>query len=167
MKKFILVSILSVFVISVSAQSSIDKLFDKYAGQDGFVTISINGNLLKLAAAFGDEDDDEFLKHADKFTTIRILAQEDDFTISDNFYDMVIDEVSRMGYEEMMTINSHDSDVKILVKADGKIFREFVLVAGGDENAIIQIKGNLSYNEVKEMSESVKDGKGIHASMFN
>jgi hypothetical protein len=167
MKRFLLISLIASFAVSMSGQSSIDKLFDKYAGKEGFVTVSINGNMLKLIAAI-DDNDDEIMKRADKFTTIRILAQEDEFFDSENFYDLVIDEVNRGDYEELMTINSSDADVKILVRTDGKVFKEFLLIAGGDDNALIQIKGNLSYDDVKDMGESVKQGKGIHtSSLFN
>ncbi|TFH38729.1 MAG: DUF4252 domain-containing protein [Bacteroidia bacterium] len=167
MKRLFLVLFIAIFAVSLSGQNSIDRLFEKYSGKEGFVTVSINGNLLKLIASI-DDDDDEIMKHADKFTTIRILAQEDDNVAVENFYDMVIDEVNRSGYEELVTINSSDADVKILVKADGKVFSEFLLIAGGDENALIQIKGKLSSDDIKEMSESVKDGKSIHtSSLFN
>lgn len=150
------------FTVSLSAQSSIDRLFDKYQGKDGFVTVTVSGSFLKMMGDF--DDDDEFLKHSDKFSAIRILAQEDDFMEVDNFYDMVIDEIEKGGYEEMVRINSADSDVKIMVKADGDVFTEFLLVAGGDDNAIIQIKGRLTREMVREMSESVDDDN-IHFGM--
>jgi len=150
------------FTVSLSAQSSIDRLFDKYQGKDGFVTVTVSGSFLKMMGNF--DDDDEFLKHSDKFSAIRILAQEDDFMEVDNFYDMVIDEIEKGGYEEMVRINSADSDVKIMVKADGDVFTEFLLVAGGDDNAIIQIKGRLTREMVREMSESVDDDN-IHFGM--
>lgn len=150
------------FTVSLSAQSSIDRLFDKYQGKDGFVTVTVSGSFLKMMGDF--DDDDEFLKHSDKFSAIRILAQEDDLMEVDNFYDMVIDEIEKGGYEEMVRINSADSDVKIMVKADGDVFTEFLLVAGGDDNAIIQIKGRLTREMVREMSESVDDDN-IHFGM--
>jgi hypothetical protein len=108
-----------------------------------------------------DKDDEDLMKFADKFTSIRILAQDDDDIEVENFYDLVIDEVNKGGYEELVTINSEGDDVKIMIKADGKIFKEFLLIAGGEENAIIQIKGSFTYNEVKEMSKSVENEKGI------
>ena len=161
MKRLLFISLALILANVAGAQSSIDKLFDKYQGQKGFTTVTVNGSFLKFMAEIDDEDED-LMKFADKFTNIRILAQEDDELQVDNFYDLVIDEVMKGGYEEMVTINSEGSDVKILVRADGKVFKEFLLIAGGDENAIIQIKGNFSYDEVKEMSSSVKDGHGVH-----
>ncbi|MCF8222198.1 MAG: DUF4252 domain-containing protein [Bacteroidales bacterium] len=162
MKRIITPLLMLLFTASLSAQSSIDRLFDKYQGKDGFVTVTVSGSFLKMMGDF--DDDDEFLKHSDKFSAIRILAQEDDFMEVDNFYDMVIDEIEKGGYEEMVRINSADSDVKIMVKADGDVFTEFLLVAGGDDNAIIQIKGRLTREMVREMSESVDDDN-IHFGM--
>ncbi len=162
MKKIISIAVALLFTLSLSAQSSIDKLFNKYQGQDGFTTITVNGNMLKLLAAIDEDEDDEVMQFADKFTSVRILAQDNDGMEVESFYDMVIDEVNKGGYEEVVSINSSGDDVKILVKADGKVFKEFLLIAGGSDNAIIQIKGNFTYDEVKTMSESVKvDGGGI------
>ena len=161
MKRLLSISVLVLFTLAISAQSSIDRLFNKYQGQKGFTTVSVNGNLLKMFTDSDDEDDEDLMRFADKFTSVRILAQDDDEMDVENFYDMVIEEVNRGGYEEMVTINSSGDDVKIMIKAEGKIFKEFLLIAGGDENAIIQIKGNFTYNEVKEMSKSVENEKGI------
>src|SRR6056297_1130107 len=117
MKRIITPLILFLLVASASAQSSIDRLFDEYQGRDGFVTVTVSGNFLRMIGEFDDQD--EFLKHSDKFTAIRILAQEDDDIESGNFYDLVIDELDKGGYEEMVRINSSDADVKIMVKAEG------------------------------------------------
>ena len=154
------ITLMMLIAVTITAQSSIDKLFNKYQGRDGFVTITINGNMLKFLAEVDDSDDD-FIKHANKFTSIKILVQEDDEMEIENFYDMVIDEVNRSGYEEMVSVKSSDEDLKILVKADGRVFKEFLLIAGGDDNAIIQIKGNMTLDDVKEMGTSFKNGHGI------
>ena len=167
MKRILALLILAMFVFTVNAQSSIDKLFNKYQGQDGFVTVSISGSFLKILSEM-DDSEDEFMRHASKFSTIRILAQEDDNMEVENFYNMVIDEVDKGGYEEMVTVNSSDADVKVLVKIEENIYREFLVIAGGDENAIIQIKGSMSFEDVKDMSKSINDGDGIHTiDIFN
>ncbi|MEE4215231.1 MAG: DUF4252 domain-containing protein [Bacteroidales bacterium] len=155
MKRIITPIVLFVFALTLNAQSSIDRLFDRYQGADGFVTVTVSGNFLKLAGAF--DDDDEFLKHADKFTSIRILAQEDDDVVVENFYDMVMDELTKGGYEEMVRVNSSDTDLKIMVRAEGDIFTEFLLVTGGDDNAIIQIKGRLTEKIMKEIADELED----------
>ena len=60
MKKLLLFAVLSITFTFVYGQKSIDALFDKYAGKDGFTTVTINGSLLKLARCFdssADHDD--------------------------------------------------------------------------------------------------------------
>lgn len=157
MKKILTLIVLIVCTISLSAQTSIDRLFERYQGVDGFVTVTVSGNFLKMIGEFDDDDDDEFMKNAENFTSIRILAQEDENMEVENFYDEVMEELDKGGYEEMVRVNSSDADVKIMVKAEGRIFTEFLVVAGGDDNAIIQIKGRLTEKIVKEMSESIND----------
>lgn len=155
MKKIITPIVLFLFALTVNAQSSIDRLFDRYQGVDGFVTVTLSGSFLKLAGHF--DDDEELLKHADKFTSIRILAQEDDNMDVENFHDMIMDELDGGGYEEMVRVNSSDADLKIMVRAEGNIFTEFLLVAGGDDNAIIQIKGRLTEKTMKEIADDLED----------
>jgi hypothetical protein len=58
MKKLLVFIVLTVTATLVYGQKSIDDLFEKYAGRDGFTTVTINGNLLKLAHCLGDNDDE-------------------------------------------------------------------------------------------------------------
>lgn len=169
MKRAITTTLILVFTMTgLFAQSRIDQLFEKYQGREGFVSLTISGNMLRLFAALDDNDSDPVMRHAAKFTSVRLLAKEDDLVESENFYDSVIKELMKGGYEEMMSVNSTDVDVKMLLLTDGDIFREFILIAGGEENAIIQIRGNLTYDDIREISSSVNNGEGMHAlNMFH
>ncbi len=157
-----LIGTIALFLISVSlnAQKSIDALFEKYAGKDGFVTVTINGNLLKLAAmADHDKDAGSMPKN---LSLIRILAQEDSSLKVDNFYTSILKDLDLKQYEEFMQVKSHGEDVKMLVKADGDNFREFLLIVGGkDNNALIQIKGNMSLAEARKFAEGAKKEHGM------
>ena len=157
MKKLILFTVLSVFVTVVSGQKSIDALFDKYAGKDGFTTLTLNGSLLKLFACL--DDDEEASMPAD-ITEIRILTQEDKSINVGNFYDMVINDIDLSKYEEFMRVKETDQDVRMLVRAEGKNFKEFLLISGGNDNAVIQIKGNMSFDEAKKFSSDAKKNHG-------
>ena len=159
MKKLLLFAVLAITLPVVYGQKSIDALFDKYAGKDGFTTVTINGNLLKLARCLDDRDDD-----VDRIplniTSIRILTQEDKTLKVENFYDMVMKDIDLGAFEEFMRVKEADQELKILVRTDGKIFREFLLIAGGDDNVLIQIKGEFSLDEVKKLSEDVRKNDG-------
>jgi len=159
MKRIITPIVLFVFALTVNAQSSIDRLFDRYQGVDGFVTVTVSGSFLKLAGHF--DDDEDLLKYADKFSSIRILAQEDDNMDVENFHDMIMDELENGGYEEMVRVNSSDTDLKIMVKAEGDIFSEFLLVTGGEDNVLIQIKGRMTEKMMKEIAEDLEDDNRV------
>lgn len=78
----------------------------------------------------------------------------------DNFYDMVIKDIDLNNYEEFMRVKETHQDLRMLVRADGDKFREFLLIAGGDDNALIQIKGNLTLRDAKRFSEDARKDHG-------
>jgi hypothetical protein len=46
------------------------------------------------------------------------------------------------------------------VRTEGNVFKEFLLIAGGNDNALIQIKGNLTLGEAKKLSEEAEKDHG-------
>jgi len=163
MKRIILILALSITAVTLNAQKSIDALFTKYAGKDGFVTLSISGNLLKLIDVLDedDTDNDSDISRAN-ITEIRILAQEDENLKVENFYDLVIKDIDIDNYEDFMRIRESDQDVRMMVRTEGNKFKEFLLIAGGEDNVLIQIKGNMTYAEAKKFSEKAKKDHGMN-----
>jgi len=155
MKKLLLFALLLITGTIVSGQKSIDALFDRYAGKDGFTTVTISGNLLKLAACLDDENENDDPLPAD-ISEIRILTQDNDSMKVDNFYDLVIKDIDLGKYEEFMSVKESDQDLKMLVRSEGRVFKEFLLIAGGKDNALIQIKGNMTYKEARKFSNDAK-----------
>jgi hypothetical protein len=158
MKRIILVIALIISASTAYGQKSIDALFDKYSGKDGFVTVTFTGNLLKLI--FEDENNDNPVPSG--ITELRILAQEDDNQNAENFYDLAIKGIDLNNYEEFMRVKEKNQDVRMLVRAEGNKFREFLLIAGGEDNVIIQLKGEMTYKEAKKFSEDAKKNRGLN-----
>ncbi len=145
----------------VYGQKSIDALFDKYAGKDGFTTVTIDGNLLKLAKCFDNSDDNDDCSIPANITQIRILTQEDKSIPVGNFYDMVIRDIDLNSYDEFMRVKESDQDLRMLVRTDGNKFKEFLLIAGGEDNAIIQIKGSLTFADAKKISHDARKNNRV------
>lgn len=99
MKKLILIAGLMI-PLAAMGQRSIDRLFDRYAGRDGFTTITLTGDLLKLAANFGDEDDRDINA---RITGIRILTEDDETRGTVNFLDIISRDLDDKDYEEFMS----------------------------------------------------------------
>jgi basic membrane lipoprotein Med (substrate-binding protein (PBP1-ABC) superfamily) len=159
MKKLLLLLFLTGTLTVAYGQKSIDALFDKYAGRDGFTTVTVNGNLLKLIGCFDDDEDDDSLPA--NVTEIRILAQDDDSMEVENFYDQAIKGLNLNQYEEFMRVKESDQDLRMLVRAEGRKFKEFLLIAGGEDNAVIQIKGEMTFAEAKKFSNDAKKNNGL------
>ena len=163
MKKLSVLFVLLITFTFAYGQKSIDALFDKYAGKDGFTTVTINGNLLKFVHSIDkDNDGDDFPAN---ITEIRILSQDDEEMAVDNFYKLVIKDIDLNNYEEFMRVKESDQDLRMLVRTEGDKFKEFLLIAGGKDNTIIQIKANMTYDEAKKFSsvEGKKHGLNITA----
>ena len=159
MKRLLLLIVLAITATLVYGQKSIDDLFERYAGKDGFTTVTFDGNLLKLAHCLGDSDDENSIPA--NITEIRILAQDRDGMQVDNFYDLVMKDINLQNYDEFMRVKKSDEDVRMLVRSDGNKFKEFLLIAGGKDNAVIQIKGDLSFNDAKKLSSDARKNNGV------
>jgi hypothetical protein len=160
MKRLLFLVFLISFAPFVSGQKSIDLLFDKYAGKDGFTTVTINGNLLKLFGCGNNNYYDDDCSMPAHVNLIRVLAQEDSSINVENFYTMVIKDINLSLYDEFMRIKKSDQDLRMLVRTDGDMFKEFLLIAGGEDNALIQIKGEMTFKEAKKFSEDAKKDNG-------
>ena len=160
MKKITGIIAIAFLSTTLFAQKSIDALFEKYGGKDGFVTVTINGNLLKLAAALDEDEDSDIPKN---ITSIRILAEDDESEGKvENFYDLVIKDIDISKYEEFMRIKESNQDVRMLVRTEGDKFSEFLLIVGGDDNALIQIKGNMTLKEAKKFADDAQKEHGTN-----
>lgn len=150
--------VLVILMVNISAfgQKSVDALFARYAGDDDFVTVTINANLLKLAKLMdGCDNDDDYWPA--NITRIRILAQENDHRKTGNFYEMVERELDRKNYEEFMRIKKSDQDLVMLVRVQGRSYKEFLLIGGGEDNLIIQVKGNMTFKEARRFADKMRD----------
>jgi hypothetical protein len=154
MKRFLVIIVLTISATLAYSQKSIDDLFERYAGKDGFTTVTINGNLLKLAHCLGDNDNES--SFSANITEIRVLAQEDKSMNVENFYNMVINDIDLKNYDEFMRVKKSDEDLRMLVRSEGNKFREFLLIAGGTDNALIQVKGSMTFEDAKKFSKDAE-----------
>jgi hypothetical protein len=159
MKRILWILILTASFSFVYGQKSIDALFSKYAGNDGFVTITLKGNLLKLLRS--EIDEGEKCQWPGKITEIRILVQEDEGIRVENFYDVVMKDINVRDYEEFMRVKDSDQDLRILVRTEGDVISEFLMIGGGEDNLIIQIRGKITFEEAENLSSRVKKDHGM------
>lgn len=160
MKKLILIATLIATIISCNAQRPVDRLFEKYSDREGFTCITLSGNLLNIAARLeNDEGKDRDIEA--KITEVRILAQKEDNDEKINFYDVVMKGLDLSDYEEMMSVRESDHDMKMLVRTVGRKVKELLLVTGGEDNALVQVKGDMTLSDARKLCENARKHHGV------
>ena len=161
MKRFYLFSILFVFLFSACEyESGVSEAFTKYNFKDGVTTITVPGWVIRLAARWGDLDrnERELLQSIDK---VKVLTIDDEnlnarSNLHKEFYS-AIRENSDM--EELMVVRNDDEQVTIFGKADEECIQEMLILVGGDDNAMVYVKGRLKPEMISRfMDENSQKG---------
>ena len=158
MKKIaLLLSILMVSVIIAAQGSPIDKLFNKYSGNDGFTTVLVNQDMFeiisKMEKAEGDFEGD-IGGVMGNIKKVRVLAQEDGEgnTQGINF----MDELKGMefnDYKELVKVKESDEEVLILAREEGNKFAELLIIVSGDDNVLVSVEGLFSMADLGSLSK--------------
>jgi len=136
---------------ATSQNQSFDKVFNRYADKDGFLTVSLS-NL--PAEMFNDGRNDPDLR----ISSLRVLTVQDTILNAKlNFYSEIVPKINRSGYEELITIKHKGQKAILLCKKDKKRITEVLFVSGGDKNVLVEITGSMSLDQAKKMTSQVAD----------
>jgi hypothetical protein len=163
MKKIILGLVAICLTGMACAQKDVvSSVFEKYAGVEGFTTVNITGDMLNLVAHVEEQRRDTTF--TSRLSEVKILALEkgcDKPSAAINLRAEVYDKLDKSAYKEMMSVKQSDEDVVILVKeSNGRIAELLIIVGGKDDNALIQVKGDMLLSEMADMA-SHYDMKGF------
>ena len=156
------IMLMTITGLSAQVKSSVEKLFDQYAGQDGYTTVYISKymfDMFRTASEKNQADKDEMERVLSKLDGIKILVKEADSLHPDagiNFYKELMKELPVKEYKELMVIKEHGTDVKFLVKENDDRISELLLVTGGPkENVLISITGDIDLKSISSLSKAM------------
>ena len=159
MKKTILtIFILSVVSVAFGQGAVVSKYFDKYEDDETFTKVSVSSKMFSLFTEMegNSEDEKEFLDVISKLKGMKIVASE---KVSDpkGLYSNAISDVSKAGYEELMTVKDAEENVKISIKEKDGIIEELILVAGGKEKfAMVSLYGIIDLKQVSKLASMMR-----------
>lgn len=146
MRKIIALSITILFIATtLSAQTlATERLYQKYRGGEGVVSIWIPGALMKFAASVADlEAEEEALLRS--IRSIRVLTIEDtsrypgvNFTREANIKN------PGNGYQILVQVSDSGEDVLILGREKRGKLKDLLVLVGGNDNVLVHIKGRLN-----------------------
>jgi hypothetical protein len=163
-----LFTVLIAFTGTLNAQSPVDKVFEKYAGQDGFTTVNVSKEMFQMLQQLGvdnakDSSAVELKKMMDQITGLKVLTYKFDstkITKAVSVYNEFAGLFPASAYKELMTINEGRQYIRFLTKQDasGKINEMVMLMKDKNEVAVLTLTGNIDLSTVSKLSK----GMNIH-----
>lgn len=147
--------LLSAAVLPAGARN-VESLYERYAGKPGAESVSVGRfwiNLAKLVVALqeetemSDDETDVALKTLSHISAVRVA---DLSSCSENVLAQFAEDVadcSTDGYELLTRVHENGDDLRVLVRRDGDVIREMVVISAGADPAIIQIEGRITEEE--------------------
>lgn len=147
---------------SIFAQGDFDKLYEKYAGKDGFTSINISTDMFKFLNSMDMSDSsDEAKKTQNVMAQLEglkmLVYDKPEGKVGVDFYKEINDNISMKDFVELMTVKDSDSDIKFLVKKSGKnsVSELLMIVKGEDEVLIMSMTGDIDMNTISDISNSL------------
>lgn len=146
MKKLSLITISILFLFtSCSYESGVSEALMKYRFKEGVTTVTVPGWVISMAATFGDleESEREILESIDK---VKVIAIEDaDLNARTDLHEEFYSHINKKGnYEELLVIREESESVTIFGVIEDSVIKEMVILVGGDDNALVYVKGEIS-----------------------
>ena len=184
MKRAVLVFVSAIMVMLLShanAQSPIDKIYEKYSGQDGFTAINFTKEMfqmlqqLKLGDSAGS-DVEEMKNIVNQLSGLKVLMFNYDSTKmmkAISIYNEIAGAFPSSKYNELMTIQEGRQFVKFMTRQEssGKVSEFVMLLKDKDEVGVISLTGTIDLASISKMSKfmnikgmdnlkKLKDGHG-------
>ena len=143
-------------LFTMGQESSVDKVFDKYSGKDGYTTVFISSFMFNMLNSLETDDPefDEFKKATAGIQSIKILTQ--DGGDSEAFGKELLEMLPRSEYQEMMVVKDQDEDVLFLAREeDGKITEFLLIVSGDGDDALIAIQGDIDLESISKIASGL------------
>lgn len=145
MRKLVVLILAILFALaSCSYKPGVSEACTKYRFKDDVTVLTVPGWVIHLAANFADLEDSEreILESIDK---VKILSIDNDdlnarIDLHQEFYDLINENGD---YEELLLVREDSESVTILGRMDESVLKEMVILVGGDDNALIYVKGEL------------------------
>jgi hypothetical protein len=149
MKKFALTMVAVMFAaISFAQDDPVNEMFKRYSDREGFTVVNISGDLFNMLSNM-DKEDKDLQKLSASVSDFKILVHEgDDQPDFPGFHQLVYEKLDKNAYKELMTVKDHDTDVNFMVKESGGYISELLMIVGGEDDVLMQVKGHFRMSDL-------------------
>lgn len=148
----------------MNAQSPMDKVYDKYANQDGFTSVNISKDLFQLFLNMDtiekSAEAKEIRELIQQLTGLKILTFTGDSTKTakrDAVYNDFNAQFPPAVYKEIMSVKEKNNDIRFLTKQEknGKITEMVMLQKGSCTAVVLSLTGILDLKNISKLSKSM------------
>lgn len=157
---------LSLFIIlflglsmpAFSQDDAIGRYFDQYIEDERFTVVYLSPKIFEILGKLDledleDEEAEEVMEVVKDLKSLRILTTE---VNTDAFYKEAKAKIDTREYETLMTVRDGKQNVNFLVKDEGNIIHELLLLVGGDEEFLLMsFIGNIDLKKISKLAKSV------------
>ena len=133
---------------------AIGKFFSKYVEDSRFTVVSISPKMFRLMSKVNwDTIPSDLKQTVSHLTSLRILSTE---TTPGVFYKEAMARIDRKEYEELITVRSDKDNVRFMVKEQGDVIHELLMVAvDKDGFTMMSFVGNIDLDKLSRLSSDM------------
>ncbi|MEP2025811.1 MAG: DUF4252 domain-containing protein [Reichenbachiella sp.] len=160
MKKLIIIMIAVAGSFSSMAQdNAISKYFTSFSADTSFTKVTVTSKMFSLFTEIEGEDEaeKEVLEALSKLKGIKALINEDPKD-SKALYANAIKSIDKdKSYEVLMSVEGSDENIKFMVRDQGSVINELLMiVSGDDEFLIMSLFGEIDLKQIAKLSRVMK-----------
>ena len=159
MKKLLMITLIGYLIaFQVNAQdAAIASLFDKYADNEELTKVNISQKMFSLFTNL-EPDDPETKELADaisKLKGVKILAS-DSIADGRKYYQEAAKSIRKGKFEELMSVRDGDKDMIFMIKENGGVIDELLMLVGGDHQFVaMDLFGEIDLKQISKLSKGM------------
>ncbi|HTJ11643.1 MAG TPA: DUF4252 domain-containing protein [Dinghuibacter sp.] len=160
MKSSLLIVVLLVIGHGAFAQDdAIGKFFGKYLDDSRFTVVSVSPKMFQLMGSIKwDTVSGDVRQAVQKLQSFRMLSTE---TTPRLFYKEFLSRIDRTQYEDLITVRDKDDDTRFMVKEDGKVIHELLMISVDEKGfTFISFVGDINLDALSRLGTDM-DIKGM------
>ena len=147
----------------LNAQSPVDKVFEKYAGQERFTTVNITKEMFQMFQNMVNSSDTgamEMKKMMEQLNGLKVLTYDVDSTDWPKavaYYNEFAGLFPATTYKELMSVNEGRESYRFLTKQDasGKVMELVLLMKGRHDVGVLSLTGSINLSDISKISKGV------------
>lgn len=157
-----IIMLLSLFLVLQTAtaqNNAINKYFQKYEDNDAFTSVYISEYMFSLFADIDAEDpeDKEVLEILNGLESLQVLTTENN---PKKHFEEALGLIDQKEYKVLMKVKDKGANVRFLIKKEGNMVKELLLLVEGDEFVLLSIVGNVNLNKISKLAKHM-DVQGL------